>query len=181
KLFPICQENFRRYLIENQPISLKEIHKDFGQDRIITSFKQISSDVSRSNISKLLHDLFIIEFKNNELIVTPTAMGITLYQYSSDYYSPNTVLSRFETMLNQNKLSESKMRLLKLICRSDIPLTNDSKDKSRLASQCGIHKDNISKYLVQMVKLGFLNRIPDEYSNNKFTYQCFNTSIAEKL
>jgi len=58
---------------------------------------------------------------------------------------------------------------------------NTTTDKILMASFCGIHKDNISKYLVQLVKFGLINRVPVEYSNNLFTYHCFNDSIIEKL
>jgi predicted transcriptional regulator len=181
KLFPICQEIFKRFLEDNRAVSLKEVHRHFGQDRIITSFKQSTKTSNQSAISKLLHELFIIENQNNEIMITPTALGITVYQSSLIYYSQTSVQKRFNTMVQSNQLTDSKKKLLKVICESNIPFTNDSADKTRLSTFCGIHKDNISKYLVQMVKLGFLIRLPDEYSNNKFSYQCFNQAIATEL
>ncbi|OLS20641.1 MAG: hypothetical protein HeimC2_36440 [Candidatus Heimdallarchaeota archaeon LC_2] len=180
KLFPICLEIFKRYFTLNQPTPLKQIHKEFGQDRVITSFK-LQKSFKSSSISKLLNELFIIESKNGELMATPSATGMSVYQLSLEYYSDKSIFQRFDDLLLKGKLADSKKLLIKQICESQTSFTNNTTDKILMASFCGIHKDNISKYLVQLVKFGLINRVPVEYSNNLFTYHCFNDSIIEKL
>lgn len=179
KLFPICIEIFKRYNLMNQPISIKQIHKEFDQERVITSFKR--SDSKSSSVTKLLNDIFVFEIINKDLMAIPSVMGMSLYKLSLDYYSSKSIIRRFEDLITKNTLSGSRKKILKLICETQPPFTNNSNDKARIAAFCGIHKDNISKYLVHLVKLGLLNRVPDAHANNLFTYQSSIDSVCEML
>ncbi|MFV2015970.1 MAG: hypothetical protein ACC656_11100 [Candidatus Heimdallarchaeota archaeon] len=174
RLYLICQEICRRYGITTEPISLRRVHRELGQSRIIHAFNPSTRSPKESYLTQLINDLYTIKRIGKELTAVPTRLGLEIYDLGLDYYSKEKTEARFNSMRQNGELSATKLKLFDTICSSSLPVNNLARDKINLAQRCGIHKDNISKYLVDLVKLGFLERIPVESTNNRFKYRCYN-------
>ncbi|MCE7736504.1 MAG: hypothetical protein GPJ54_16605 [Candidatus Heimdallarchaeota archaeon] len=172
RLYLIFQEICRRYRVVNDPVSLRRVHREMGQVRMIHAFNPSTRSPRESHLTQLINLLFGIKKFGRELTATPTELGLEIYDLGLEYYSEEKTEIRFKALKQNGELSSTKLKLLKTICSSPTPVNNTSKHKINLAQMCGIHKDNISKYLVDLVKLGFLERYPTELVNNRFTFRC---------
>lgn len=172
RLYLISQDICRRYRETMESVSLRRVHREMGQVRMIHSFNPSTRSPNESHLTQLINLLFTIKKVGRELLVTPTDLGLEIYDLGLNYYSEKNTGIRFKAMKQSGELSATKLKLLETICSSTISVNNTAIHKINLAQKCAIHKDNISKYLVDLVKLGFLERYPTELVNNRFTFQC---------
>lgn len=172
RLYLISLDICKRYKEIREPISLRRVHREMGQIRMIHAFNPSTRSPNETLLTQLINLLFAIRKVGSHLMVTPTDLGLDIYDLSLNYYSKENIGIRFNSMKQSGELSTTKLKLLEVICSSLTPINNTTNHKMLLAEKCGIHKDNISKYLVDLVKLGFLERYPTELVNNRFTFQC---------
>lgn len=175
RLYLIFREICMRYVETSQPVSLRRVHREMGLTRIINAFNPSPRSSKDSILTGLIGDLFLFNKIGRELTAIPTRLGLEIFNLGEEYYSKENTEVRFNSMKLNGELTATKLNLFETIYSSSEPIRNTDGSKQILARKCSIHVDNISKYLVELVKLGFLERIPAELNNKKLIYRCYNS------